>query len=82
MEIVIQGQPVDKEEQKKYGKFDEWEIQSAVDCLLRAEEIRNDAEKMKYVEPLLNEKADSLQKAIGSLSELRARAKELKNKKA
>lgn len=84
MEVKINATPVDAKEDKKYGKFDEWEINSAVDTLVRAQEIRNDAEKMKYVEPLLQEKFDSVQKAINSLPELRARAKkriaELDNK--
>ena len=30
-------------------KFDEWEIKSAADCLIRAEEIKQDAELMVLV---------------------------------
>lgn len=30
-------------------KFDEWEIKSAADCLIRAEEIKQDAELMALV---------------------------------
>jgi hypothetical protein len=64
--------------QKKYGKFDEWEIKCAVDTLQQAEEIKADAEKMKHVGPLLQKKVTTLQKTITSLQDLR----DLRNKKS
>lgn len=77
MEVKINATPLEgsEEKEKKYGKYDEWEICSAVDCLLRAEEIKNDKEKMAYVKPLLDEKMGNLSKAIRSLSDLKAVAK-------
>ena len=76
MEVKIQAIPIDKVEEKKYGKFDEWAIDSAVRTLLEAEEIKQDKEKMKYVHPLLQEKMDKTKKAIDSLEKLRSVAKE------
>ncbi|MBQ8475710.1 hypothetical protein IJ531_01460 [bacterium] len=52
-----------KEEKNKYGKFDEWVIRDAVDCLVRAEEIKKDKEKMKYVLPMLDKQAKSILEA-------------------
>jgi len=51
MEVVIQAQPVEgkKEEKKEYGKYDKWEVESWADTIVRAEEIKADPEKMKYV---------------------------------
>jgi len=60
-----------EKEEKKYGKFDEWEISSAVRTIVEAEEIKADAEKMKYVLPLLKDKAEGMKKAIMSLDDLR-----------
>lgn len=75
MEVKINATPVDAKEEKKYGKYDEWEINSAVRTIMEAEEIKNDPEKMKYVKPLLQEKAQSMQKAINSIQDLRDIAK-------
>lgn len=38
-------------------KYDEWEIKSAADCLIRAEEIKQDAELMAFVTPELEKKS-------------------------
>lgn len=70
MEVTINATPVENEKEKKYGKFDEWEIKCAVEDLLKAEEIKADKEKMKYVYPLMQEKLDKTKKAIGSLEKL------------
>lgn len=75
MEIKVIKESEEGKE-KKYGKFDDWEIDCAVDALIRAEEIKNDSEKMKYVEPLLKEKLEKTKKAISSLTGLKAAAKE------
>ena len=52
-----------KEEKKEFGKFDRWEIESAVDCLIRAEQIKMDKDKMKYVLPLLEKQKEALDNA-------------------
>jgi hypothetical protein len=75
MEVKINATPVDAKEEKKYGKYDEWEINCAVRTIIEAEEIKADAEKMKYVMPLLKEKAEGMKKAISSLQDLRDLAK-------
>lgn len=77
MEVKIHAEPVSEADQKKgkYGKYQDYEIECAVRTLIEAAEIRGDAEKMKYVQPLLKEKASNMQKAIGSMEELRAVAK-------
>jgi hypothetical protein len=77
MEVRINAQPIEgPEKEKKYGKFDEWEIKCAVDDLIKAEEIKNDKEKMKYVYPLLQEKLGKTKAAIDSLEKLKSVAKE------
>lgn len=38
-------------------KYDEWEIRSAAECLIRAEEIKQDAELMALVAPELEKKS-------------------------
>lgn len=71
-EVIVSGRPVDeKSEEKEYGKFDKWEIECAVDTLIRASEIQADEEKMKYIRPLLEKKVQGLQKAVSSLSDLK-----------
>ena len=47
-------------------KFDEWEIKSAADCLIRAEEIKQDAELMALVTPEL-EKRTKAYKGIAEI---------------
>lgn len=76
MEVKISGATaVDKDAEKKFGKFDEWEINCAVRTLIEAEEIKADSEKMKYIRPLLEEKLQKTQKAITSLADLKEVAK-------
>lgn len=75
MEVKIQATPIDEKSEKKYGKFDEWEINCAVRTIIEAEEIKADAEKMKYVAPLLKEKVQGMKRAISSIDDLRALAK-------
>lgn len=52
-----------EKEKKEYGKFDRWEIESAVRTIIEAEQIKLDKEKMKYVLPLLEEQKKALDKA-------------------
>lgn len=48
---------------KEFGKFDRWEIESAVRTIIEAEQIKLDKEKMKYVLPMLEEQKKALDKA-------------------
>lgn len=52
-----------EKEKKEYGKFDRWEIENAVKIIIKAEQIKLDKEKMKYVLPLLEEQKKALDKA-------------------
>lgn len=74
MEVVVQAQPVEgkKEEKKEYGKYDKWEIESAARCLVEAEEIKADKEKMKYVAMCMKKKHAAEKKAIESIDDIRA----------
>jgi|GEM_PF-5048650 len=48
-------------EPKKEGGMEEWEIKEACDTLIKAEMIKADADKMKVLQPYLNEKAKAAQ---------------------
>lgn len=50
----------EKTEKKEYGKFDRWEIENAVETIIKAEQIKLDKEKMKYVLPLLGKQKKAL----------------------
>lgn len=50
----------EKTEKKEYGKFDRWEIENAVETIIKAEQIKLDKEKMKYVLPLLEKQKKAL----------------------
>lgn len=77
MEVKVMGEPVKGEEkEKKYGKYDEWEIESAARTLVEAEEIKADAEKMKYVKMCMEKKYGAAKKVIASLDDLKKVAKE------
>lgn len=54
---------VNEKEKKEFGKFDRWEIESAVRTIIEAEQIKLDKEKMKYVLPMLEEQKTALDKA-------------------
>lgn len=75
MKVEINATPVESNEEKEYGKFDKWEIECAVDTLIKAEEIKKDKEKMEYVAPLLKAKLEGLSSAISSLKDLKVAAK-------
>lgn len=64
-------------EEKEYGPYDKFEIQSAARVLMEAEEIKADKEKMKYVAQCMKDKADNIANIITSLDDL----KKLANKK-
>lgn len=65
-----------KKEKSKYGKYDEWEIRDAADTLIRAEQIKGDAEKMKQVKKCLDEKEKDTEKAITSIQGIKDKYKE------
>lgn len=57
---------------KEYGKYDKYEVEGWAETLMKAEEIKADSEKMKYVKQCLAKK----KKAISSIADLRAVAAE------
>jgi hypothetical protein len=67
MKVTIDASPVGVEEESE-KKYDKWEVDCAVNDLLRAEEIKANPELMKLV---LEKMADK-KKAISSIAELRA----------
>jgi hypothetical protein len=71
MEISIEATPIEK----KSKKPDEWQIKDWCRTICEAEEIKADAEKMKYVKPELEKKIAGMKKAVSSLSDLRTIAK-------
>lgn len=76
MEVKIHAEPIKgKEEKKEYGKYDKWEIESAARCLVEAEEIKADKEKMKYVAQCLEKQHGAAKKAVESIEDLRKLAK-------
>ena len=72
MEVKIHAEPIKEgeEKEKKYGKFDEWEIESAARTLAEAEEIKANAEKMKYVKMCMEDKMGGMKKALESVSSI------------
>lgn len=68
-----------EKEKKEFGKFDRWEIESAVRTIIEAEQIKLDKEKMKYVLPMLEEQKTALDKA-SSAAEVLYGKKESENK--
>lgn len=60
-----------KKEDKKYGKYDKYEIESAARTLRESEEIKADEEKMKYVKKCLEKESKAAEKAYKSISDMR-----------
>lgn len=79
MEMVVHGQPMKEaeKEKSKYGKYDEYEIKDCARTIAKAEEIKQDKEKMKYVAMCLKEKKEATARAYTSVEDLRKRAKEV-----
>lgn len=75
VEVELGSKDEMEEKKKEYGKYDKWEIDSAVRTLLEAEEIKMDKDKMKYVAMCMKEKADAMVEAVNSLDDLKALAK-------
>lgn len=68
-----------KSEKKKYGNYDDWEIENAADTLVKAEEIKADKKKMKYVTMCLDKKFKETKKTITSIEGLRDKYKEMQD---
>lgn len=60
-----------KKSKKKYGKYEDYEIESAARTLEEAEEIKADEEKLKYVQKCMKEKLSAKKKAYKSISDMR-----------
>lgn len=76
--MVVHGSEVkDKKEKKKYGKYEEYEIKDCARTIMKAEEIKADKEKMKYVAMCLKEKATAAKKAVTSIQDIRNASKEM-----
>lgn len=71
MEVKVMAEPVEKEkEEKEYGPYDRWEIESAARTLVEAEEIKADKEKMKYVKMCMSKKYAAEQKVMKEISSI------------
>lgn len=68
-----------EKQNKKYGKYDEWDIKRFADVLSEAEEIKNDKEKMKYVYPILQQKKEAADKVLQAANVLYGNKKENDN---
>lgn len=69
-----------KKKDNKYGqngKYSDWEIDDWARDITRAEKIKNDPDKMKYVKKCLAEDAKAMNDAISSIDGLRQRRMEL-----
>jgi hypothetical protein len=67
----------ESEGKKKYGEYDDYEIESAVRTLKEAEEIKADASKMKYVKMCMGKEKKAMEKAYKSISDMREDYKNL-----
>jgi hypothetical protein len=76
MKVEIEVEGGGEQEEKEYGDYDKYEIESAMRTLLEAEEIKKDKEKMKYVAQCMKDKADKIGKVINSIDDLKKLAKE------
>jgi hypothetical protein len=74
MEVTIQAQPTDEKDKEEEG-YRKWDIDCAVDTLIKAESIKQDAKMMALVKPLLMKKFEGIKK-ITSLDELKKVSKE------
>lgn len=53
------------------GKYYDYQIKDAADCLVSAESIKKDKEMMSFVSKCLDEEYKSTKKAISSIQDLR-----------
>jgi len=68
---AIPANPKD-EKPKKYGKYDEYEIENAMRTLMDAEKIKADKEKMKYVKQCMAEHKGHIETSIKSVDDIKA----------
>ena len=68
----------DKVEVEKINGMDKWEVQSAVDTLIRAEEIKNDSKLLSAVKRLMEEKVKATSEAAAKLKVEQKTSKKLK----
>jgi hypothetical protein len=71
VEIEVESEGL-KSKPKKYGKYDEYEIENAMRTLMDAEKIKADKEKMKYVKQCMAEQKGHIESTIGSMDDLKA----------
>lgn len=74
MKVTIDASPVDSSEEDKTP--DKWEICSAADCLIRAEEIKSNKTLMPLVAEELKERKDAISKVPTSIADLKKLAKQ------
>lgn len=69
----------EKENKKEFGKYDRWEIENACDTIIKAEQIKLDKEKMKYILPMLETQKQALDKAANAADVLYGSSKKEKH---
>lgn len=62
---------IKKDEKKEYGKYDKWEVEGWADILIKAEELKANPEKMKYIKMCMKKKLGETKKVISSLDDVR-----------
>jgi len=79
--MELEEKEMESEKEDSGGEYDKWELQSCVDTLIRAEEIKADKAKMAAIKPLMEKKLASLKKAFGGVGSLED-VKKIRQKKA
>jgi hypothetical protein len=67
-----------KMEKKKYGKYENYEIERIADAMTEVEECKKDEQKMKYVLKCLKDKQSSAKNAVKSIKDIRKAYSEAK----
>lgn len=60
---------------EKMGKFEKYQVESAVDTLIRAEDIKQDPELMKEVMKLV----DTRKRSISSIADMKDAARDMRD---
>lgn len=63
---MMESQPMPKDEGKKEGEFDKYELEDAVRTLERAEEIKANSKMMDALQPMLQKKMQHI-KSVSAL---------------
>lgn len=74
---IMESVGMKEDKEKKYGKYEDYEIESAARTLAEAEEIKADPDKMKYVKMCLKKDKEAAVKAYKSLDDIREEAKNM-----